>query len=94
MFKKCIQLWHEARLEVKMLKAHHIWTAFGSYDVEKVHAVVARSTFGSQNGESTPRTTFGRSSRRLHHNRNYNYSYNYITLRNTTRHDNCNYSYN
>ena len=31
-------------------------TTFGSCDVEKVHAVVARSTFPSQNVQSTPRS--------------------------------------
>ena len=30
----------EAHLEVKMYKAHHVRTTFGSWDVEKVHAVV------------------------------------------------------
>ena len=48
MSKKCTPLWREAHLEVKMLKALGVRTAFGSCDVEKVHAVVARSTFGSQ----------------------------------------------
>ena len=38
----------------KMNKAHHSRTTFGSWDVEKVHAVVARSTFPSQNVQSTP----------------------------------------
>ena len=33
---------------------HHLRTTFGSWDVEKVHAVVARSTFRSQNVRSTP----------------------------------------
>ena len=32
----------------KMHKAHQVQTTFGSCDVEKVHAVVARSTFRSQ----------------------------------------------
>ena len=43
-----------------MCKAHQLRTTFGSWDVEKVHAVVARSTFPSQNVK-TPgvRTTFG-----------------------------------
>ena len=36
-------------LEVKIYKTHQRWTAFGSWDVEKVNAVVARSTFPSQN---------------------------------------------
>ena len=49
MSKKCTALWREAHLEVKMYKAHHVRTIFGSSDVEKVHAVVARSTFRSQN---------------------------------------------
>ena len=41
-------------------KTHHARTTFGSCDVEKVHAVVARSTFPSQNVKNV-RTTFGRS---------------------------------
>ena len=49
MSKKCTPLWREAHFEVKMYKAHHVRTTFGSCDVEKVHAVVARSTFPSQN---------------------------------------------
>ena len=53
MSKKCTQLWREAHLQVKKLKAHHVRTTFGSWDVEKVHAVVARSTFRSQNVQST-----------------------------------------
>ena len=36
-----------------MYKTHHCRTTFGSSDVEKVHAVVARSTFPSQNVQST-----------------------------------------
>ena len=35
---------------------HHVRTTFGSWDVEKVHAVVARSTFPSQNVQNTPRS--------------------------------------
>ena len=35
-------------------KKNHSRTTFGSSDLEKVHAVVARSTFGSQNVKSTP----------------------------------------
>ena len=46
--KKRTPLWREAHLEVKMYKAHHSRTIFGSWDVGKVHAVVARSTFPSQ----------------------------------------------
>ena len=46
--KKCTPLWREAHFEVKMYKTHQLRTTFGSCDVEKVHAVVARSTFPSQ----------------------------------------------
>ena len=60
--KNCTPLWREAHLQVKMYKAHHARarTTFGSCDVEKVHAVVARSTLPSQNVQAPqPRTTFG-----------------------------------
>ena len=58
--KKCTPSWCEAHFEVKMYKAHQLRTTFGSWAVEKVHAVVARSTFPSQKCEN-PRsqTTFG-----------------------------------
>jgi len=48
MSKKCTPLWREAHFQVKMCKTHHVRTIFGSSDVEKVHAIVARSTFRSQ----------------------------------------------
>ena len=48
MSKKCTPLWREAHFQVKMHKTHQVRTTFGSPDVEKVHAVVARSTFWSQ----------------------------------------------
>ena len=53
MSKKCTPLWCEAHLEVKMCKTPQCRTTFGSWDVEKVHAVVARSTFGSQHVKNT-----------------------------------------
>ena len=56
MSKKCTPLWREAHFQVKIYKAHHVRTTFGSWDVEKVHALVARSTFPSQNIQSTPCT--------------------------------------
>ena len=56
MSKKCTPLWREAHFQVKMYKTHHVRTTFGSSDVEKVHAVVARSTFPSQNVQNTPCT--------------------------------------
>ena len=51
--KSCTPLWREAHFQVKMYKAHHCRTTFGSWDVEKMHAVVARSTFRSQNVKNT-----------------------------------------
>ena len=51
--KKCTPLWREAHFQVKMDKTLEERTTFGSCDVEKVHAVVARSTFPSQNGQNT-----------------------------------------
>ena len=52
--KNCTPLCREAHFQVKMYKPHHCRTTFGSCDVEKVHAVVARSTFPSQNVQNTP----------------------------------------
>ena len=52
--KICTPLLREAHFEVKMYKTHHGRTTFGSCDVEKVHAVVARSTFRSENVQNTP----------------------------------------
>ena len=54
MSKKCTPLWREAHFHVKMYKTHHVRTTFGGSDVEKVHAVVARSTFPRQNVQNTP----------------------------------------
>ena len=54
MLKKCTPLWREAHFEVNMYKTHHCRTTCGSCNVEKVHAVVARSTFRSQNVQNTP----------------------------------------
>ena len=53
MLKKCTPSWREAHFQVKRYKTHQVRTTFGSWDVEKVHAVVARSTFPSQNVQST-----------------------------------------
>ena len=51
MSKKCTPLWRETHFQVKMYKIHHGRTTFGSWDVEKVHTVVARSIFPSQKYE-------------------------------------------
>ena len=53
MLQKCAPLWRKAHFEVKMYKTHHVRTTFGGSDVEKVHAVVAQSTFRSQNVKNT-----------------------------------------
>ena len=42
-------LWREAHFQVKMYKTPQLRSTFRSCDVEKVHAVVAQSTFRSQN---------------------------------------------
>ena len=46
--KNCTPLWREAHFEVKMYKTRQLRTTFKSYDVEKLHAAVARSTFWSE----------------------------------------------
>ena len=53
MSKKCTPLWREAHFQVKMYKTPHVRATFGGSDVEKVHAVVARSTFRSENVQNT-----------------------------------------
>ena len=51
--KNCTPLWREARFQVKIYKTPGVRTTFGSWDVEKVHAVVARSTFPSEKVQNT-----------------------------------------
>ena len=53
-WRKCTPLWREAHFEIKSVKNWWSRTTFESWDVEKVHAVVARSTFSSQNVQNTP----------------------------------------
>ena len=53
MSKKCRPLWREGHFQVKMYKTHHARTTFGGSDVEKVHTVVARRKFRSQNVQNT-----------------------------------------
>ena len=52
--KKCAPLWREARFQVKSVKNWQSRTTFSSLAVEQGRAVVARSTFPSQNAQSTP----------------------------------------
>ena len=51
--KNCTPLWREAHFQVKMYKTPQRRTTFGSWAVQKVHAVVARSTFPSENVQIT-----------------------------------------
>ena len=51
--KNCTLFWREAHFEVKIYKTPQPRTTFGSWDVEKVHADVARSTFRSQHVKNT-----------------------------------------
>ena len=53
MLKQCTPLWREASFKIKMHKTPQCRTTFGSWDVEKVHAVVAQSTFRSQHVQIT-----------------------------------------
>ena len=52
--KNCTPLWREAHFQVKSYKTPQLQTTFGSWDDEKVRAVVARSTFPSRNVQNTP----------------------------------------
>ena len=54
MSKNCTPVWLEAHFKVKMYKTLQLRSTFRSWDVEKVHAAVARSTCPSQKGQSTP----------------------------------------
>ena len=47
------QFWREPHLQVKKYKTRQLRSTFRSWDVEKVHAAVARSTCRSQNVQST-----------------------------------------
>ena len=53
MSKKRTPLWREAHFQVKTHTTHQLRSTSGSWDFEKVHAVVARSTFPSQNAKNT-----------------------------------------
>ena len=51
--KKWTPSWHEAHLEAKSVKTPQLRNTFGSWGVETVRAVVARSTCGSKNVQNT-----------------------------------------
>ena len=53
MSNKCTPLWRETHFHVKMCKTQQGRSIFGSCDVEKVQAVVARSTFPRQHFKNT-----------------------------------------
>ena len=56
--KNCTPLWREAHFEVNMYKTPQPRSTFGSWDVEKVHAAVARSKHISKS-KCTKHTRFG-----------------------------------
>ena len=58
LLKKRTALWREAHFQIKMRKAHQLRSTFGSWDVQKVHAVVARSTLESRTAKNTTRADF------------------------------------
>ena len=53
MFKNGTRLWRKAHLQVKMHKTPQGRSHFGSCDVQKLHAAVAKSTFASENAKKT-----------------------------------------
>ena len=100
--RKSARRCREAHFQVKMYKTHHCRTTFGSWDVEKVHAVVAQSTFRSENVQNTRgsdhfwrfRCRFARS---LHYTTlryiaPHSTILHYITLHYTPQHYNYNYT--
>ena len=54
MSKKCTPQWCEAHFQVKSVKTRGARTTFWRSDVDKVHAVVAQSTFPSLNVQNSP----------------------------------------
>ena len=53
MSKNGTPLWRNANVDVKMLKTWGVWSTFWCFDVEKLHAAVAKSTLSSQNVQNT-----------------------------------------
>ena len=62
MLKKCTPLWREAHFEVKMYKAHHVQSTFGSWDVQKVTPLWREARFEVKIYKAPqPSTAFGSS---------------------------------
>ena len=97
MSKKCTPLWREAHFEVKMYKTPHVRATFGSSDVEKVHAVVARRTFRIQNVKNTRGSDhfwrFGCRFASIHYTTLHYTTFHYTSLHYTTLHYNYTYDY-
>ena len=53
MSEKCTPLWREAHFKVKTTKTHQRSSTFGRWHVQKVHGVLARNAFPSQNVKNT-----------------------------------------
>ena len=96
MSKKCTPLWREAHFEVNMDKTLHVRATFGGSDVEKVNAVVARSTFRSENVQNTRGSdhfwSFRRRFASLHYITLHYAPLYYTTLHYTPQHYNYNYT--
>ena len=90
MSKKCTPLWREAHFQVKMYKTPHVRATFGGSDVEKVRSAVARSTFPSQNVQSTTCSRhfwrFGCRFASLHYTTLHYATLHYTTLHSSTLH--------
>ena len=97
MSKKCMPLWREAHFEVKMYKTPHVRATFGGSDVEKVHAIVVRNAFRSQNVKNTRVSDhFWRFRCRfatLHYTTLHSTPLHSTTLHYITQHYNYNYNY-
>ena len=91
MSKKCTPLWREAHFQVKMYKTPHVRATFGGSNVEKAHAVVARSTFRSQNVQNTTRSRHSWRFRcrfaSIHYTTGHYTTLHYTTLHYTTLHN-------
>ena len=47
--KKCTPLWRKAHVDMKMYTTWGVWSTFRRSDVKKLHAALAKSTFGNEN---------------------------------------------
>ena len=94
MSKKCPLLWRETHFQVKMCKAHHSRTTFGSCHVEKLHYTPPHCTALDYTTTTTSTTTTPHYTT-LHFTPIHSTTLHSITLHHTTLHyTNYNHSYN